>query len=245
MARENIRWYKRAGLAVIGITLVLSSSTWTSGQHEGHGGTGGRNAENWAPVDKMHLYLCAFHVAKENPKFQLTAHHYCAPQKGDLHQCVIYDSRGSNPKLLGVEYIIGDDTYKSLSDEEKKYWHPHAYEILSGQLVAPDLAMQGDDIFPGLLLTWGKTWHTWRDPSTSLPLGEPMLMWSANGDGQVNESLVSARDAEFGISSADIRQRRTKYGFKVPQVPAVKSMNELGRRWTASGADEPTKLEGK
>jgi hypothetical protein len=50
--------------------------------------------------------------------------------------------------LLGVEYIIGDESYRKLPENEKKFWHPHAYEILSGQLVAPALPKQGDDIFP-------------------------------------------------------------------------------------------------
>ncbi len=234
---------KRAGmaLAIVGSVSLLSLYAGPSGEH-GHGAAG-KNPENWAPVDKMHLYLCAFHVAKENPKFQLTAHHYCSPQGKDVHQCVIYDNRGTNSKLLGVEYIINDETYKTLSEDEKKYWHPHAYEILSGQLVAPDMPKMGDDIFPGLITTWGKTWHTWRDPATALPTGEPLLMWSANGDGQVADSLVSERDAMFGISSAEIRERRKSFGFGVPQVPFPKSVKELGRRWTPSGPDEPTKTE--
>jgi len=235
-----------AVLVSLAMVLTISMSSDTAGQHgnQGHGGPG-RKPENWTSVDRMHLYLCAFHVAKDNPKFQLIAHHYCAPQKGDLHQCVIYDSRGPNSKLLGVEYIVSDEIYQKLPAEEKKYWHPHAYEILSGQLVAPDMPKDGDDIFPGLLTTWGKTWHTWRDPSTAVPMGDPLLMWSINGDNQINESIVSARDAEFGISTKGIRDRRKSFGFMVPQIPPPKSVSELGRQWTASGADTPTKLEGQ
>jgi hypothetical protein len=219
--------------------------------HEGHdhgdakaGGMPARNPQNWAPVDKMHLYLCAFHVAKENPKFQVEAHHFCSPQAGSLHQCVIYDNRSPASKLLGVEYIISDDDYQKLPAAEKKYWHPHAYEILSGQLVAPDFPMQGDAIFPGLINTWGKTWHTWPDPTTAMPTGEPILMWSANGDGQIREDLISKRDAQFGINSNEIRKRRAAWGYEVPQVPAVKGMDEIGRRWTATGKDEPTRTKG-
>lgn len=209
-------------------------------------GDAGRNAENWAPVNKMHLYLCAFHVAKEKPGFQVEAHHYCSPQSksGDLHQCVIYDTRGPNPKLLGTEYIITDEAYQKLPAEEKRFWHPHAYEILSGQLVAPDMPKMGDDIFPGLINTWGKTWHTWPDPTTDYPTGEPLLMWSANGDGQIDNKLIAKRDAQFNIKTDEIRARRKFMGFEVPQIPPPKSMSDLGRRWTASGKDEPTKLKG-
>src|SRR5690242_11039169 len=71
------------------------------------------NSACWTPVESMHLYLCAFHTAKENPGFQVEAHHFCAPQ-GSLHQCVVYDSKGPNAKLLGVEYIIGDEAYQAL-----------------------------------------------------------------------------------------------------------------------------------
>lgn len=239
--RVRYRWIRNLGLMTSVLGLAALSPTFGSG--EGHG-QHGRKAENWGPVEKMHLYLCAFHVAKENPKFQLIAHHYCAPQKGDVHQCVIYDSRGANSKLLGVEYIISDETYRSLTENERKYWHPHAYEIISGQLVAPDLPNDGDDIFPGLITTWGKTWHTWPDPKTNVPIGEPLLMWSINGDGQIDESLVSARDAEFGISTSEIRKRRNGFGFRIPSIPPPKSIQEVGRQWTESGPDVPTKLDG-
>jgi len=229
--------------SAIAITYLQPAGTSADDKHEGHGHAA-RNAENWAPVEKMHLYLCAFHIAKENPSFQVEAHHFCSPQGKDLHQCVIYDSRGPNPKLLGVEYIITDEAYQALPAGEKKYWHPHAYEIVSGQLIAPDMPKQGDDIFPGLIKTWGKTWHTWRDPSTDFPVGEPLLMWSANGDGQIDHKLVDKRDAQFNISTAQIRDRRKSMGFTVPNIPPPKSVNDIGRRWTASGPDEPQKNPG-
>ena len=225
------------------LALIVVRSTATADDKNSHGD--GKKAENWAPLDKMHLYLCAFHVSKANPKFQIEAHHYCAPAGNDVHQCVIYDSRGPNPKMLGTEYIVSDEVYQKLPKDEKKYWHPHAYEIISGQLIAPDMPKDGDDIFPGLINTWGKTWHTWPDPTTLVPMGEPMLMWSANGDGQVNEKLVSQRDSQFGISTPAIRERRKSMGFAAPQIPPPKSVKETGRRWTPKGADEPTKLDPK
>ena len=221
---------------VLASALVAFGPSWTSQDH------GGQKTENWKPVEAMHLYLCAFHIAKENPGLQVEAHHYCAPHGEKLHQCVVYDSRGENPKLLGVEYIIGNDEYQKLPDAEKKYWHPHAYEILSGQLIAPDMPKEGDDAFPGFLETWGKTWHTWPDPKADMPLGEPLLMWSGNGDGQILQALVDKRDKDFGISTSAIRERRKALGFAVPQLPLPKSKDELGHIWKASGPDEPTKL---
>lgn len=232
-----------AAATLFGLTTCTALVVGLDGDH--HHGNADRNPRNWSSVDRMHLYLCAFHVAKENPEFQLIAHHYCAPQKGDVHQCVIYDSREKDSKLLGVEYIVSDETYRSLPDSEKKYWHPHAYEILSGQLMAPDAPDLGDEMLAGLITTWGKTWHTWRDPSTTVPMGEPLLMWSSNGDNQVDTSLIARRDSEFQVSTEQVRERRKKMGLEIPQVPPPKSMNELGRRWKATGADEPTKTSNQ
>jgi len=79
----------------------------------------------------MHLYLCAFHIAKKNPKLVFEAHHYCMPVADEVHQCVISDGTGKNARILGVEYIISDKLYRKLPDAEKKYYHPHAYEITS------------------------------------------------------------------------------------------------------------------
>jgi hypothetical protein len=232
-----------AGAAIWALVSPALTTAQSKDEHAGHDhGAGDRNKANWAPVDKMHLYLCAFHVAKDNPGFQVEAHHYCAPQGSELHQCVIYDSRGPNPKLLGVEYIIPDAAYQKLPAEEKMYWHPHAYEIVSGQLIAPDMPKQGDDIFPGLITTWGKTWHTWRDPSQDFPIGEPLLMWSANGDGQISEGLIAKRDGQFGIKTGEIRDRRKAMGYGIPNIPPPKSIKDVGRRWTAGGKDEPMRL---
>src|SRR5262249_15233774 len=151
----------------------------TMAQHGGGGdahagGAPAARSANWAAVEDAHLYLCAFHTAKEHPEFQIEAHHFCSPCGEKLHQCMIFDSNTADAKLLGTEYITGNDTYQALPAAEKKYWHPHAYEILSGQLVAPDMPNMGDDVFPGLITTWGKTWHTWPDPTTDVPMGEPI-----------------------------------------------------------------------
>lgn len=237
--------YWGIGLAMLAVVVWFAAAPNGLRAQSHHGDDGEsmmqKHPENWAPFSKLHLYLCAFHISKENPSFQVQAHHYCSPQGKKLHQCVIFDSRDPEPKLIGIEYIIDNEQYKALSDAEKKYWHPHAYEILSGQLVAPDLADQGDSMFPGLITSWGKTWHTWRDPSEELPLGEPMLMWSSGGDGQINAKLIEERDSKFNISTSAIRDRRKSMGFGIPSVPPPKSINDLGRQWTASGPDEPKK----
>ena len=95
-----------------------------------------------------------------------------------------------------------------------------------------------------LLNTWGKTWHTWPDPTTPVPMGEPLLMWALTADGQVEESLAARRDKEFNVSTSDLRKKRiAAIGYEVPSVPQPTSMNAIGRQWTASGDDKPTPAE--
>lgn len=193
------------------------------------------------PLSEMHLYLCAFHLAKKDPKLVFEAHHYCMPIADDVHQCVIFDGSGKRARILGVEYIVSDKLYRALPEAEKKYWHPHTYEITSGLLIAPGMAAADETkLMEGLIHTWGKTWHTWPDPKTPLPLGEPLLMWSAMKDGHISDETLADRDKKFKVSTADIRRRRRHIG-PVPQVDFPKSLDDLGRQWTNNGADVPNR----
>jgi hypothetical protein len=114
-----------------------------------------------APVGNHHLFFCGFHIAKKNPNFQVTTMHYCGIRGGadsEMHQCLLYSAVGRDAKLLGVEYIIMDKFFQGLPDEEKKYWHPHTYEVLGGGLVAPTMGEKEEEEFmENLLTTWGKT----------------------------------------------------------------------------------------
>jgi hypothetical protein len=189
------------------------------------------------PAKAFHLYLCAFHIAKKDPSIYVEAHHYCSPVNDGLHQCIIYDKRGPGAKILGIEYIITDDVYRTLPDAEKKYYHPHTYEITSGLLIAPGREPEAEDkILGGLITTWGKTWHTWPDPSTPLPMGEPLLMWAATRDGMIPDKALADRDARFGVNTAAIRKRRAPLGA-VPQIDPPKSIDEIGRQFTNEGPD--------
>jgi hypothetical protein len=163
------------------------------------------------PLEAMHLHLCAFHVAKDDPEFQLEAHHYCMPLRDDgkLFQCIVTDSNKPGAKILGVEYIVTDDVYRGFSKDEKAFWHPHDYEVTSGQLLAPKLSEEQENKFMAVVRkTWGKTFHTWRDPNTEVPLGQPRLMWAFTKDGEIHEDLLRKREKELGVSTASIKRRR-------------------------------------
>jgi hypothetical protein len=194
------------------------------------------------PASGVHAHFCGIHVAKNNPKLQIVTQHYCAAHGKDMFQCVLFDSTDKNAKLLGVEYIITDEAYRGLPEAEKPYWHPHTYEVLGGGLIAPGMKPEDEQKFMKMVLTtWGKTWHTWPDPTTKYPMGEPLLIWSLTGDGQADETVIAERDKEFMVSTKEIRERRIKeFGYEVPKVSPPKSLQTIGRQWTDEGEDKPT-----
>jgi hypothetical protein len=198
-----------------------------------------------APLGNHHLHFCGIHCAKKDPRIQIITQHYCGMIGKDMHQCLLYDSIGKNARLLGVEYIVSDDIFHKLPESEKRYWHPHTYEVLSGGLIAPEMQPEAEMAFmKGLLLTWGKTWHTWPDHRTPVPMGEPMLMWSLTGDGQDDPKVIAARDKEFGVKTADVRKKRiADIGYDVPAVPQPENIDVIGRQWTATGEDKPTPIK--
>lgn len=230
---------------LLGVCGALGAGlTLGSGQAAASGHASMRTKRFMAPVSNHHLHFCGIHIAKKDPKIQLITQHYCGPRGEEMHQCLIFDSLDKNAKLLGVEYIVTDRLYRQLPDEERKLWHPHTYEVLAGGLIAP--GMPPDDelkFMKALLTTWGKTWHTWPDPATEVPLGEPLLMWSLTGEGQDDKRVLAKRDQQFGVSTSQIRdRRRAAIGLDIPRVPSPVSVETIGRQWTASGADEPTPI---
>ena len=228
---------------LLGVVGVMGTSAALGTSHalaDGHGKATGDKM--MSPPGNHHLHFCGIHCAKKDSRIQIITQHYCGMIGEEMHQCLLYDSVGKNARLLGVEYIISDEMFRNLSDAEKPYWHPHTYEVLGGGLIAPTMKPADEMKFmKGLLTTWGKTWHTWPDPTTPVPMGEPMLMWSLTGDGQVDPKVIAIRDKEFGVTTADIRKKRIEaIGYKVPAVPQPKNVNVIGRQWTATGEDGPT-----
>ena len=163
-----------------------------------------------APVGALNAYLDGFHFYSGNMKAQMEAHHYCANVNEDLIQCVIYDGNVSAARLMGVEYIVSEKLFASLSPAEKTLWHSHVHEVKSGQLIAPGIpALAEHELMEKLVHTYGKTFHTWHtDMQHELPLGVPKLMMGFTQDGQIDPALVAARDERFGVSTEENKARR-------------------------------------
>lgn len=186
--------------------------------------TGAAALQSKAPVDQIALYLVGFHPSKADPAMQMESHHYCDQVNEDFAQCVLYDGNTENARLHGVEYIISETLYATLPADEKAYWHPHNYELLSGELQMPGLPdAAADEALRGKLNSYGKTWHFWKSgvynqAADELPLGPPHLAWSFNRDGEIQAGMVEARDKRMGLdTSAERRDRQAWVSEARPQ----------------------------
>jgi hypothetical protein len=137
-------------------------------------------------LDPINIYLVGFHPMKNDPSHQMEAHHFCKQVNEDLRKCVLFDGNTRGANLNGIEYIISEKLFETLPQGERRFWHPHNAEILSGQLVAqayPEIAEK--EVMGGKMNSYGKTWHVCpTDQGQKLPLGEPVLAWSFNRDGE-------------------------------------------------------------
>jgi hypothetical protein len=187
------------------------------------------------PLSAMSTYLNGFHMYADKLGRQVEASHFCIHLRHDLHQCVIFDRNAPDACLIGIEYIITEERFRGLPDDEKRLWHSHRYEVKSGVLVAPgipDLAEHA--YFNDLVTTYGKTFHTWQYDRDDFPYGIPQLMMGLTGDGQANEELIHERDRRLGISTAHKRHNRAD----IPTPDIVPGANS----WE-SGRTVQTRLE--
>ena len=227
-------------LAVIGISCGGGNSGPTDGQ-TGPGAqrtaktaaleSGANIMQAKVPVEQISMYLVGFHPSKDDPQMQMESHHYCDQVNEDLAQCALYDGNTPAARLHGVEYIISESLFETLPEEERAFWHPHNYEILSGTLRMPGLpdAAEGEAL-KTKMNSYGKTWHFWKtgvfgEQADALPLGPPHLAWSFNRDGEAKPGMVEARDARQNLNSTQARAARADWtSLARPQV----GVNTLG-----------------
>ena len=182
--------------------------------------------QDLSPVRALDHYLDGFHVMKDDPSLHMEAHHYCRGMNEEFTQCVIFDANTKDANIIGVEYIISENLFESLPVDEKKSWHPHNYEILSGQLIlpgVPDIAEKA--ALAKKVNSYGKTWHLWdtghlgHPAANKLPIGSPMLAWSYNRDGEAPPDLVAARDQRMHVDTRAKREQRADLASRAkPQM---------------------------
>ena len=217
---------RRVLIAVAGLAVAAcgGSNTQPGGEQTAPGAdrttktavleTGANMMQAKAPVEQISIYLDGFHAAKDDPNMQMEAHHYCNQINEDFAQCILFDGNTADARMMGVEYIISEKTYGSLPVTEKGYWHPHNYEILSGQLRLPGLPDVAEkEALRGKMNSYGKTWHTWmtgmyQGSNDQLPLGPAKLQWSLNNDGEDKPGMVAQRDRRMNFNTAEERSDR-------------------------------------
>lgn len=133
---------------------------------------------------------------------QVEAHHFCGHQNDEMRQCLIYNSAEADARLIGLEYIISENLFLTLPDEEKPLWHTHEFEVKSGVLFMPGIPgpVQRLDL-EKVCKTYGKTVHFWQvDKGDNLPLGLPQIMMALTRDGQLYENLAQDVEKSYGVS---------------------------------------------
>ncbi|MFD7565512.1 OBAP family protein [Streptomyces tendae] len=180
------------------------------------------------PLEAMSTYLNGFHMYADDMGRQVEATHFCIHLQHDLHQCVIFDRNAPDARLIGIEYIISEERFRALPEDEKRLWHSHHYEVKSGSLTAPgipDLAEHA--YFEDLVTTYGKTFHTWQYDRDDFPYGIPQLMMGFTEDGQASDEMIRARDDRLGISTSGKRENRSD--IPMPEVAPGANAWESGR----------------
>jgi hypothetical protein len=180
------------------------------------------------PMEAMSTYLNGFHFYADDMGRQVEAHHFCIHLAHDMHQCVIFDANAADARLIGIEYIISEERFRRLPEDEKRLWHSHHYEVKSGQLIAPGIPEMAERAyFEDLASTYGKTFHTWQIDRDDFPYGVPQLMMGFTQDGQIDEAKLEARDRRLGVSWQ--RRRASRADIPMPTlVPGANSW-ETGR----------------
>lgn len=90
------------GIGAAAMGLGQSALSEAAAEHHEHGDHG-----KMPPVDHINLYFCGFHIAKSNPGFQLQTQHYCCAHGDGMYQCVLYDKRTPDAKLLCQAGVAG------------------------------------------------------------------------------------------------------------------------------------------
>lgn len=191
--------------------------------------TGSDLLQDKSPLKEFNTYLDGFHFYNGNMNAQMEAHHYVSQLNDDVYQAIIFDGNGDSAKIMGIEYIISAKLFKTLSEEEKKLWHSHQYEVKSGTLIAPGIPdIAEHELMEKLVSTYGKTIHTWHtDQQRTLPIGSPMIMMGFTKDGQINSQLLADRDKRFNISTEEVKKERAD--IPMPAVDPMANAWEKGQ----------------
>ena len=157
-------------------------------------------------VEQIRLYVDAFHLHEADGR-PFEGRHYLSQIGEGLWQGVIVDRHDAQGRIVGVEYLISEERYRALPEEDKRRWHSHAHAVTSGQWVMPKADPEVErTVMRDLVKTYGRAWLCWD--GDGLPSGSPTPLISPTKDGQVPAEMLRARDARVGVSTDEKRRER-------------------------------------
>ena len=183
-------------LLVIGTVSVVLSSQFAMAQEKSN------SSANTAtkPIDGYSTpqgHLSAIRHVFDDPA--LRVQHYCKHSDKIVLVCQLYDSISPNATLIGVEYIITADQYKSIPDRDKPNWHYHAIEFSTKRAdpLFPELKPAQIKAVTGKLMdTYGKVILTW-DPKDKLPTF-PAQVEQVQHPFMVNQTITPQMETHVG-----------------------------------------------
>jgi len=118
---------------------------------------GAKVLQGHTPLSQFNLHLISLPCYTHSLHHQRLTHHYCHRLSEDVWQCVMFDGSDANSRLIGVEYVVGEKTFQTFPDDEKKMWHTHHQEVRGGNQVAPGLPQAAEHaVMQELANTYGK-----------------------------------------------------------------------------------------
>jgi len=220
---------------------------WVDGnmaQSKSFQNTSTESKQNFDPITNIGVHVTTIHCHCGNPSNQMLCHGYSARVNEDLTQALIYDSTEKNARLIGVEYIISESAFKSLPDEETKFWHSHSYILRSGIGSCPGMPKDVEkEALSHLVNTYGKTLHLWQvEKGDKLPVGAPKVMMVPIKDDQVNWNLIKQRDKDFGLDYKQLQQERKELQY--PEVdPRADAWAKTGKAVYFDVREESIKID--
>ena len=164
----------------------------------------------------MDVYLVGFHPMEDSPDPQMEAHHFCRQVNQDFAQCTLFDSNSGNANLIGIDYIISEKLFETLSEDEREYRHPHNAEISQWSARGtghPRSSREGLDEGQDEQLRQDVACLEHRSDGgqagDKLPWGPPLLAGSFDREGEARPGLVEQRDKKMDIDTAEKRRQRS------------------------------------
>ncbi len=174
----------------MGIEYINNSSTSTTKPVDGYNTPQG--------------HLSAIRHVFDDPS--LRVQHYCKPNNKIVLVCQLYDSSSPNATLIGVEYIITADQYKSLPDREKPNWHAHKIEFATNRAdpMFPEVpSAKANALMHKLMDTYGKVIITWN-PKDKLPAFVPQIV-QVQHPFMVNQTITPQMQIQSGTFNQTLK----------------------------------------